>query len=516
MFLPQVVKSARVMKQAVAYLTPFIEAEGEDGAASKAGTVLLATVKGDVHDIGKNIVGVVLGCSNYEVIDLGVMVPAQTILDTAKERDVDIIGLSGLITPSLDEMVRVAAEMERLGFTTPLLIGGATTSRLHTSLKIDPAYHGPVVHVGDASRASGVISALLSNTQREGFLADLETEYARVVESHARATVERDRVSLDIARANRLVATFDDTTVTEPTFTGTRVFDDYDVAELVPYIDWTPFFRTWGIRSKFPEVLTDPEFADAAKPLYDDALAMLDKIVAEHWFRPKAVVGFWPAQADGDDIVVYSDESRTGERARLHGIRQQAAKTDGRPNLSLSDYVAPVDSGVADWIGGFVVTAGPEEVAIAERFESDNDDYSSILLKALADRIAEAFAERVHERVRTELWGYAPNESFTPEELLKESFRGIRPAPGYPSQPDHSEKVALFELLDAPNAVGVELTESFAMWPGSSVSGLYFAHPEAKYFGVGKIKRDQLASYAERKGWTIEEAEQHLAPVLDS
>jgi 5-methyltetrahydrofolate--homocysteine methyltransferase len=515
MFLPQVVKSARVMKQAVAYLTPFIEAEGEDGAASKAGTVLLATVKGDVHDIGKNIVGVVLGCSNYEVIDLGVMVPAQTILDTAKERDVDIIGLSGLITPSLDEMVRVATEMERLGFTTPLLIGGATTSRLHTSLKIDPAYHGPVVHVGDASRASGVISSLLSNTQRAGFLADLETEYARVVESHARATIERDRVTLDVARANRLTAAFDDTTVTEPTFVGTRVFDDYDVAELVPYIDWTPFFRTWGIRSKFPEVLTDPEFAEAARPLYDDAVAMLDRIVAEHWFRPKAVVGFWPAHADGDDVVVYADESRSVERARLHGIRQQATKSDGRPNLSLSDYVAPVESGVADWVGGFVVTAGPEEIEIAERFEADNDDYSSILLKALADRIAEAFAERMHERVRTELWAYAPDECFTPTELLKESFRGIRPAPGYPSQPDHSEKVALFELLDAAASIGVELTESFAMWPGSSVSGLYFAHPEAKYFGVGKIKRDQLADYAARKGWTIEEAEQHLAPVLD-
>ena len=516
MFLPQVVKSARVMKQAVAYLTPFIEAEGEDGAASKAGRVLLATVKGDVHDIGKNIVGVVLGCSNYEVIDLGVMVPAQTILDTAKERDVDIIGLSGLITPSLDEMVRVASEMERLGFTTPLLIGGATTSRLHTSLKIDPAYHGPVVHVGDASRASGVISALLSNTQRAGFLTELETDYARVVESHARAIVERDRVSIDVARANRLQAAFDDTTVTEPTFVGTRVFDDYDVAELVPYIDWTPFFRTWGIRSKFPEVLTDPEFADAATPLYDDALAMLDRIVAERWFRPKAVVGFWPAHAVGDDIVVYADETRTAERTRLHGIRQQATKTDGRSNLSLSDFVAPAESGVADWVGGFVVTAGPEEIAIAERFEADNDDYSSILLKALADRIAEAFAERMHERVRTEFWGYAPDESFTPTELLKETFQGIRPAPGYPSQPDHTEKLALFELLDAQHAVGVELTESFAMWPGSSVSGLYFAHPDAKYFGVGKIKRDQLASYAERKGWTIEEAEQHLAPVLDS
>ena len=515
MFLPQVVKSARVMKQAVAYLTPFIEAEGEDGAASKAGTVLLATVKGDVHDIGKNIVGVVLGCSNYEVIDLGVMVQAQTILDTAKDRDVDIIGLSGLITPSLDEMVRVASEMERLGFTTPLLIGGATTSRLHTSLKIDPAYHGPVVHVGDASRASGVISALLSNTQREGFLAELETEYARVVESHARATVERDRVTLDVARANRLDATFDDTTVTEPTFVGTQVFDDYDVAELVPYIDWTPFFRTWGIRSKFPEVLTDPEFAEAAKPLYDDAIAMLDQIVSEHWFRPKAVVGFWPAHADGDDVVVYADDTRTTERARLHGIRQQATKTDGKPNLSLSDFVAPKDSGVADWVGGFVVTAGPEEIAIAERFEADNDDYSSILLKALADRIAEAFAERMHERVRTELWGYSADESFTPTELLKETFQGIRPAPGYPSQPDHTEKLALFDLLDAPNAVGVELTESFAMWPGSSVSGLYFAHPDAKYFGVGKIKRDQLNDYAARKGWTIEEAEQHLAPILD-
>ncbi len=516
MFLPQVVKSARVMKQAVAYLTPFIEAEGEDGAASKAGRVLLATVKGDVHDIGKNIVGVVLGCSNYEVIDLGVMVPAQTILDTAKERDVDIIGLSGLITPSLDEMVRVASEMERLGFQVPLLIGGATTSRLHTSLKIDPAYHGPVVHVGDASRASGVISALLSNTQRDGYLAELATDYARVVESHARATVERDRVSLDVARANRLDATFDATTITEPTFTGTRVFAEYDVAELVPYIDWTPFFRTWGIRSKFPEVLTDPEFAEAATPLYDDALAMLAKIVDEQWFRPKAVVGFWPAQADGDDVVIYTDESRSAERSRFHGIRQQATKTDGRPNLSLSDFIAPADSGVADWVGGFVVTAGPEEIAIAERFEADNDDYSSILLKAIADRIAEAFAERMHERVRTQLWGYASDEDFTPKELLNERFQGIRPAPGYPSQPDHTEKAPLFELLDATDAIGVELTESFAMWPGSSVSGLYFAHPDAKYFGVGKIKRDQLASYAERKGWTIEEAETHLAPILDS
>ena len=515
MFLPQVVKSARVMKQAVAYLTPFIESEGDVGSAAKAGRVLLATVKGDVHDIGKNIVGVVLGCSNYEVIDLGVMVPAQTILDTAKERDADIIGLSGLITPSLDEMVRVASEMERLGFNTPLLIGGATTSRLHTSLKIDPAYHGPVVHVGDASRASGVISALLSNTQREEFLAELEADYARVVESHARAKVERERVSIEAARANALHATFDETTVVEPTFTGTRVFDDYDLAELVDYIDWTPFFRTWGIRGKFPDVLTDPELSAAAKPLFDDATAMLDRIVSEQWFKPKAVVGFWPAHADGDDIVVYADETRSTERARLHGIRQQHAKADGKPNLSIADFVSPAGSGVADHVGGFVVTAGPEEIAIAERFEADGDDYSSILLKALADRLAEAFAERMHQRVRTELWGYAPDEAFSPDELLKERFQGIRPAPGYPAQPDHSEKVTLFDLLDAPAAIGVELTESFAMWPGSSVSGLYFAHPESKYFGVGKITADQVADYAARKGWTLDEARGHLAPILD-
>ena len=519
MFLPQVVKSARVMKQAVAYLTPFIEEEGGEDAGSKAGTVLLATVKGDVHDIGKNIVGVVLGCSNYEIIDLGVMVPAQTILETARERNVDVIGLSGLITPSLDEMVRVAGEMERTGFQVPLLIGGATTSRLHTSLKIDPAYHGPVVHVADASRASGVISNLMSTDLRAGFLSDLKVDYERVVASYQRANVERDRVSIDQARGNRFRPVFDATTVTAPTFTGLRVFDDYDVAELIPYIDWTPFFRTWGIRSRFPEVLTDPEFAEAARPLYDDALAMLDKIVGDHWFRPKAVVGIWPANAgvgeDVDDIIVYTDDTRTEVRATLHGLRQQATRTGDRPNHSISDFVAPADSGIADYVGGFVVTAGPEEIAISEEFERNNDDYSSILLKALADRLAEAFAERMHERVRTELWGYAADERFAPEDLLSESFRGVRPAPGYPAQPDHTEKVTLFELLDAPAQVDVVLTESFAMWPGSSVSGLYLAHPDSRYFGVGKIRRDQLESYAARKGWSIEEAETHLAPVLD-
>ena len=520
MFLPQVVKSARVMKQAVAYLTPFIEAEGGEDAGSKAGTVLLATVKGDVHDIGKNIVGVVLGCSNYEIIDLGVMVPVQTILETARDRNVDVIGLSGLITPSLDEMVRVAGEMERTGCEVPLLIGGATTSRLHTSLRIDPAYHGPVVHVADASRASNVIGSLMSADLREGFLHDLEVDYARVVESHDRATVARDRISIEQARANRFRPTFDASTVTAPTFTGLRVFDDYPVAELVPYIDWTPFFRTWGIRSRFPEVLTDPEFADAARPLYDDALAMLDKIVSDHWFRPR-----------GGRRHLAGQRRNRRRRRRHRGVRRRrrAPRCWPRCTASANRPHAPATGRTTaspiSWrrstrawrtsSGAFVVTAGTEEIALSEAFERANDDYSSILLKALADRLAEAFAERIHERVRTELWGYAPDEHFDPTDLLTESFRGIRPAPGYPAQPDHTEKVTLFELLDAPNTVEVELTESFAMWPGSSVSGLFLAHPDSRYFGVGHIRRDQLESYAARKGWTIEEAEQHLAPVLD-
>ena len=413
-------------------------------------------------------------------------------------------------------MVRVADEMERTGFDVPLLIGGATTSRLHTSLKIDPAYKEPVVHVADASRAAGVISSLMSKEKRGGFLDELETDYARVVASHERATIARQRVSIDKARANRLVPVFDSSTVARPILVGTKVFDEFDIAELVPYIDWTPFFRTWGIRSRFPEVLDDPEFAEAARPLYDDALAMLDKIVSDRWFRPKAVVGFWPAQSDGDDVVVFTDESRSTVRARLHGIRQQTAKTGSKPNLSIADFVAPCASGIDDYVGGFVVTVGPEEIELAAAFERENDDYSSILLKALADRFAEAFAERLHEIVRTDLWGYAADESLPPDELLRGSFSGIRPAPGYPCQPDHSEKATLFELLDATNAVGVELTESFAMWPGSSVSGLYFAHPESRYFGVGHIKPDQVESYAERKGWTLEEAEQHLAPILDA
>jgi 5-methyltetrahydrofolate--homocysteine methyltransferase len=399
------------------------------------------------------------------------------------------------------------------------LIGGATTSRLHTSLKIDPAYSGPVVHVADASRASGVIGSLLSDDLRPTFLSELAADYERVVASHSRAVDRRERLPIDEARANALAATFDESTVTTPTFTGTRVVD-VDVAELVPYIDWTPFFRTWGIRGRYPDVLTDPELGEAARPLFADAERMLDRIVAERWLRPRAVVGFWPANSDGDDVVVWVDEERRAERARLHGIRQQARRADAKPNLAISDFVAPLGTTpaetVADFVGGFVVTAGVEEIALAEAFEADGDDYSSILLKALADRLAEAFAERMHQLVRTELWGYARDEDLDPQAVLEESFRGIRPAPGYPCQPDHSEKTTLFELLDAPATVGVKLTDSYAMWPGSSVSGLYFAHPAAKYFGVGHILRDQLESYAARKGWTVEEAEQHLAPILDT
>ncbi len=516
MFLPQVVKSARVMKKAVAYLTPFLEAEREAAVAAGGdvtdntnGTVVLATVKGDVHDIGKNIVGVVLGCANYEIIDLGVMVHAQTILDTARERGADVIGLSGLITPSLDEMVNVASEMERQGFTVPLLVGGATTSRIHTALRVTPAYsRGPVVHVADASRAAGVISKLLSTDQRAEFLDGLDAEYRRVIEAHERAEVERNRLSIDEARNNASELRFDAASTTTPTFIGAHTFDGIDVGELVDYIDWTPFFHAWGLRGRYPDILTDDELGAAAAPLYDDARRMLDRIVAEQWFAPKAAVGFWPARRDGDDIILPEHGHR------LHGLRQQLKRRDGKPNVSISDFVAPADAGITDHVGAFVVTAGPEELAIAERFEADHDDYSSILVKALADRVAEALAERTHALVRRELWGYAPDEPFTPTELIGEPYRGIRPAPGYPAQPDHSEKVTIFELLDAERRIGVGLTESYSMWPGSSVSGLYLAHPDARYFAVGRIQRDQVESYAERKGLTVEATERLLGSIL--
>ncbi len=522
MFLPQVVKSARVMKQAVAYLTPFLEAErealiaagGVDTGTSTNGTVVMATVKGDVHDIGKNIVGVVLGCANYEIIDLGVMVHAQTILDTARQHGADIIGLSGLITPSLDEMVNVAKEMQRQGFTIPLLVGGATTSRIHTALRVTPAYtNGPVVHVADASRAAGVISKLMSDDLdgRARFLSELDTDYARVIEAHERAEVERNRLTIDVARANAGDFAFDTRRIVEPTFTGARTIDSIDLSTLAEHIDWTPFFHAWGLRGRYPSILDDATLGEAARPLWDDARRMLDRIVAERWFDPKAVAGFWPARRDGDDIVVAGDERREYD-TRLHGLRQQLQRRDGKPNLSIADFVAP--AGVTDHIGAFVVTSGIEEVAIAERFEAAGDDYSSILVKALADRFAEATAEWLHARVRRDLWGYAPDESFTPAELIGEPYRGIRPAPGYPAQPDHSEKVTLFELLDAERRIGVTLTESYAMWPGSSVSGLYFAHPDSQYFAVGRLQRDQVESYAGRKGITVERAEQLLGQSL--
>jgi 5-methyltetrahydrofolate--homocysteine methyltransferase len=520
MFLPQVVKSARVMKQAVAYLTPFLEREkAEKGLTqtSSAGKVLLATVKGDVHDIGKNIVGVVLQCNNYEVIDLGVMVPAVKILETAKAEQVDIVGLSGLITPSLDEMCHVAAEMERQGFELPLLIGGATTSRVHTAVKINPNYRrGQSVYVNDASRAVGVVSALLSEAARPQYVADVRTEYARIAAAHARSQEDKQRLSLPAARANRLKLNWSGNYVPpRPSFLGTRVFADYPLRELVDYIDWSPFFATWELAGKFPAILEDERFGEAARSLYADARAMLDKIVAESWFRAGAVVGFWPAAADGDDIAVFADEGRAKPLALLHTLRQQLVRREGRANVALADFVAPRASGLADYVGGFAVTTGVGEDDVSNRFKLANDDYSAIMVKALADRLAEALAERMHARVRREFWGYAADEALAPQQLIGEKYRGIRPAPGYPAQPDHTEKGTLFELLSGEREIGMRLTESFAMWPGASVCGLYFSHPESHYFGVGKIERDQVEDYAKRKGWTVEEAERWLAPVLN-
>ena len=520
MFLPQVVKSARVMKQAVAVLLPYMEEEkrlnGGTGERQAAGKVLMATVKGDVHDIGKNIVGVVLACNNYEIIDLGVMVPATKILDVAKAENVDVIGLSGLITPSLDEMVHVASEMQRQGVTVPLLIGGATTSRVHTAVKIHPQYKaGQAIYVTDASRAVGVVSALLAEDGNETYVDGIKGEYAKVADAHARAEAEKQRQPLASARANAVKVDWSAYTPTTPSFTGTKVFETYDLAELARYIDWTPFFQTWELKGRYPAILQDEKQGEAARQLFADAQAMLEKIIAENWFRPRAVIGFWPANAVGDDIRLFKDESRSEELATLFTLRQQIAKREGRANVALSDFVAPLETGLQDHVGGFVVTAGIEEVAIAERFERANDDYSSILVKALADRFAEAFAERMHERVRREFWGYAPDEAFTPEELISETYAGIRPAPGYPAQPDHTEKVTLFSLLNATEATGVTLTESYAMWPGSSVSGLYIGHPDSYYFGVAKVERDQVDDYASRKGMEVREVERWLGPVLN-
>ncbi|CAM5443766.1 5-methyltetrahydrofolate--homocysteine methyltransferase [Aquamicrobium terrae] len=521
MFLPQVVKSARVMKQAVAVLLPHMEAEkaangGGDGERKSAGKILMATVKGDVHDIGKNIVGVVLACNNYEIVDLGVMVPATKILETAKAEKVDIIGLSGLITPSLDEMVHVAAEMEREGFHVPLLIGGATTSRVHTAVKIHPRYErGQAVHVNDASRAVGVVSSLLSPEAKAAYVETVRAEYRKVAEAHERSEREKQRLSLARARANAYRIDWANYDPPEPSFLGTKIFETWDLAELARYIDWTPFFQTWELKGRYPKILDDEKQGAVARQLFDDAQAMLKQIIEEKWFAPRAALGFWPANAVGDDIRLFTDEGRSKELATFFTLRQQLAKRDGKANVALSDFVAPLESDKRDYVGGFVVTAGIEEVAIAERFERSNDDYSSILVKALADRFAEAFAERLHEKVRKEFWGYAPDENLSPDDLIGEPYQGIRPAPGYPAQPDHTEKVTLFRLLDAERTAGVTLTEGMAMWPGSSVSGIYLSHPESYYFGVAKVERDQVDDYARRKGMDVAEAERWLGPILN-
>ncbi len=519
MFLPQVVKSARVMKKSVAYLMPFMEAEKREAgieSAQTAGRILLATVKGDVHDIGKNIVGVVLQCNNYEVIDAGVMVPAQIILDKAKEVKADIIGLSGLITPSLDEMCFVASEMERQGFDVPLLIGGATTSQIHTAVKISPNYkRNQTVYVTDASRAVGVASNLLGEG-RDAYVAQIRETYAQVAAAHERGRAAKSRLSLAAARANKLKLDWKAYQPPKPGFTGTRAFRNYDLATLIPYIDWTPFFSAWEMKGTFPGILSDNRFGNAATALYEDAQAMLRRIAEEKWLTANGVIGFWPANTHGDDdIALFADEGRKTRAATLYTLRQQMAREGGRASTALADFIAPVESGLADYVGGFAVTAGIGEPEAAERFAAAHDDYSKILVKALADRLAEAFAEHLHARVRREFWGYAKDETLSNAELIAEAYRGIRPAPGYPAQPDHTEKATIFKLLGATEATGIKLTESFAMAPAASISGLYMAHPESHYFGVGKIERDQVEDYAKRKGWPLAEAERWLAPILN-
>lgn len=507
MFLPQVVKSARVMKKAVAYLTPFIEEEKSAGAT--AGKILLATVKGDVHDIGKNIVGVVLGCNNYEIIDIGVMVPMEKILAEAKKHQVDIIGLSGLITPSLDEMVEIAKEMERQGMTLPLLIGGATTSRIHTAVKIDPHYSGPVIHVLDASRSVPVAGKLLQNEQtNEEIFQDIKAEYAQLRLDHAARSKAKDYLAWEEAQTNKASFDWSSYQPPVPAHLGVQVFENYDLAEIVPYIDWTPFFQTWQLHGKYPAILQDKIVGDEAQKLFADAKALLADIVENKKLGANAVIGFWEAQSSGTDIQLPT------ENTTLIHLRQQGKKAAHLPNLALSDYIAPAESGVKDYIGGFAVTAGIGIEKLLAQYEAEFDDYQSIMVKALADRLAEAFAELMHERVRREFWGYETGEKLSNEELIKEKYRGIRPAPGYPACPDHTEKSKLFSLLQAEQ-IGIELTESFAMYPASSVSGWYFSHPESKYFPVGKIGKDQVESYAQRKGQSLNWAERWLAPVLN-
>ncbi|MGN6639987.1 MAG: methionine synthase, partial [Mucilaginibacter sp.] len=518
MFLPQVVKSARVMKKAVAYLLPFIEAsKAENGsdAKSSAGKVLLATVKGDVHDIGKNIVGVVLACNNFEVIDLGVMVPAQKIIDEARKNEVDIIGLSGLITPSLDEMVHFAKEMEREGFTIPLLVGGATTSRIHAAVKVAPNYSGAAVHVLDASRSVTVCSNLMNKETRDNYIQTIKDEYAKAREAHLNKRSDKRFLSIEDARRLKLQINLNGSIPPKPSFVGTKTIKEFPLEELVPYIDWTPFFHTWELRGSYPKIFDDKTVGIEAKKLFDDAKALLNKVVKEKLLKANGVIGFWPANSVGDDIELYTDESRKETLTTIHTLRQQTEKTKGEPYYALSDFIAPKDSGIADYWGGFAVTAGIGCNELVAHFEKDHDDYNSIMTKAIADRLAEAFAEKMHELVRREYWGYAKNESLSNEDLIKEEYQGIRPAPGYPACPDHTEKITLFKLLNAEEATGMHLTDSLAMTPAASVSGFYFAHPQSRYFGLGKISKDQVEDYAKRKGMPLDVAERWLGPNLN-
>ncbi|MEO6694520.1 MAG: methionine synthase [Ignavibacteria bacterium] len=514
MFLPQVVKSARVMKKAVAYLLPYIEAEKEEGAKPK-GKILMATVKGDVHDIGKNIVGVVLGCNNYDVIDLGVMVSSEKILETARQENVDIIGLSGLITPSLDEMMHVAKEMEREGFDIPLLIGGATTSKVHTAVKIEQNYkRGQTIHVLDASRSVPVVGNLLGDN-KDKFENEIKLDYEKLRDHHMKTRIKKPYLTYEDAKRNKLKINFEENDIVKPAFIGIKVFDDYPLKEIAAFIDWTPFFRTWELAGKYPEILKDEVVGEQARSLDEDAKELLEKIVNEKWLTAKAVIGIWEASAIGDDIEIYTDDSREEVKKVFHTLRQQGVKSTNISNIALSDFIAPKKSGVKDYIGGFAVTAGLGIEKWLKKFADDNDDYNKIMLQALSDRLAEAFAELMHKKVRTEYWGYSKDENLNYDELIKEKYRGIRPAPGYPACPDHTEKVVLFEILEAEKNACIKLTESLAMYPASSVSGMYYAHPDSRYFGLGKIGKDQVKDYALRKGMTVEEVERWLSPNLN-
>ncbi|MDG2014704.1 MAG: vitamin B12 dependent-methionine synthase activation domain-containing protein, partial [Pirellulaceae bacterium] len=514
MFLPQVVKSARVMKKGVAHLLPFMEKEKEEAGLQKEdarGTIIMATVKGDVHDIGKNIVGVVLACNNYRIVDLGVMVPCETILDTAVKEGADIIGLSGLITPSLDEMVHVAGEMKRRGMTTPLLIGGATTSDKHTAVKIAPKSDQPVLHVLDASRSVGVVDRLLNEDRRVEILAENQSLQKRLVAAYEQRDIKL--VTYEHALENRFQTDWDTVEINRPQFTGISNLNNFPLDELVPYIDWSPFFMTWELKGKFPKIFEDPVVGEVARELYENAQEMMQSLIDEHRVKATGVYGFWPAASDGDDVIVYQDERRESELARFFMLRQQWQRKGQEQFRSLADYVAPVGSGREDYIGGFAVTTGIQIDQIAAEFEKDNDDYNSIMVKALADRLAEAFAELLHHRARQD-WGFGSDQELTMEDIVKERYRGIRPAPGYPACPDHSQKKTLWKMMDVQRHTGIMLTESFAMWPGSSVCGLYFGHPDSRYFSVNRIDRDQLEIYAKRKKMSLQECERWLTPIL--